>query len=121
GALFTGGFGTRNEQAAEALQVMMEVLRATATGDISAAEVDEAKSYIIGAFPLTLASNEGIASMLLMMQRFDLGRDYLTTRNRMIEAVTREDIIRVAKRLIQPERVTVIGVGDPSAHLADYR
>lgn len=121
GALFTGGFGTRNEQAAGALRVMMDTLRAIGRGEVSQQDVDEAKSYITGAFPLTLASNDGIASMLLVMQRFGLGRDYLAERNALIEAVTREDVIRVAKRLIRPEKLTIIGVGDPAGNLADYR
>lgn len=121
GAMFGGGFGTRNEQAAEALRVLMDTLRAASNGDITQAEVDEAKSYITGAFPLTLASNDGIAMMLLMMQRFHLGKDYLAERNGLIEAVTREDVIRVAKRLIQPQRLTIIGIGDPAQNLADYR
>lgn len=121
GSLITGGFGTRNEQAAQALQVMMDTLRATQNGEISQAEVDEAKSYITGAFPLTLSSNDGIASMLLVMQRFRLGKDYLANRNALINAVSREDIIRVAKNLVRPQQFTVVGVGDPSENLADYR
>lgn len=121
GELLVGGFGTRNEQAAEALRVMMQTLRATQEGDITQAEVDEAKSYITGAFPLTLSSNGGIASMLLVMQRFHLGKDYLAERNALIGAVTREDIIRVAKRLVQPDQLVVVGVGDPQGSLADFR
>lgn len=121
GAVFGGGFGTRNEQAGEALRVMMETLRAAGQGGISQAEVDEAKSYITGAFPLTLSSNDGIAAMLLVMQRFRLGKDYLAERNALIDAVTREDVIRVAKRLLQPQRMAVIGVGDPAGELAEYR
>lgn len=121
GALLTGGFGTRNEQAAQALQVMMDTLRATQNGEITEAEVAEAKSYITGAFPLSLSSNDGIASLLLVMQRFNLGKDYLTRRNDLMNAVTREDIIRVAKALIHPQQLTIIGVGDPEGNLADYR
>jgi zinc protease len=121
GSLVVGGFGTRNEQAAEALNVTMDTLRAVQNGEISEAEVAEAKSYITGAFPLTLSSNDGIASMLLVMQRFHLGKDYLQHRNDFINAVTREDIIRVAKTLIKPQQLTIIGVGDPAGNLADYR
>lgn len=121
GAMFGGGFGTRNEQAAEALRVTMQTLNDTAAGEITQAEVDEAKSYIIGAFPLVLASNDGIASMLQVMQRQGLSKDYLAERNNYIAAVTREDVIRVAERLIKPRHLTVIGVGDPAENLANYR
>lgn len=121
GTVFGGGFGTRNEQASETLRVTMDTLRATRAGQISQAEVDEAKSYITGAFPLALSSNDGIAAMLLMMQRFRLGKDYLAERNDLMEAVTREDVLRVAKRLIAPHQLTVVGVGDPSENLANHR
>ncbi|MCH2547096.1 MAG: insulinase family protein [Alphaproteobacteria bacterium] len=121
GVLFAGGFGTRNDQAAEALKVLMDTLRATQQGDISEEEVSEAKSYIIGAFPLVLASNDGIAMMLQMMQRYKLGKDYLAKRNAYMEAVSREDVIRVAKELFNPNQMVVIGVGDPSENLADFR
>ena len=121
GALFIGGFGTRNEQAAEALRVMMDSLRAVQDGEIEPERIEEAKSYIIGAFPLALADNDGIASMLLVMQRFKLGRDYLAKRNALMKAVTPEDIARVAKRLIKPQLLTVVGVGDPAESLANNR
>lgn len=121
GSLLTGGFGTRNEQAAQALEVTMDTLRATQRGEITEEEVAEAKSYITGAFPLSLSSNDGIASMLLVMQRFKLGKDYLAHRNDLMNAVTREDIIRVAQALINPQQLTVVGVGDPAENLADFR
>lgn len=121
GALFIGGFGTRNEQAAEALRVMMDALRAVQNGEVEPERIEEAKSYIIGAFPLALADNDGIAAMLLVMQRFNLGKDYLAKRNALMQAVTPEDIARVAKRLIKPQLLTVVGVGDPAENLANYR
>lgn len=121
GAAFVGGFGTRNSQAADALKVTMDTLRQVQAGNISEQEIAEAKSYITGAFPLTLASNDGIASMLLVMQRFHLGKDYLAKRNAIINAVTREDILRVAKRLINPEKLVVVGVGNPEKPLEDNR
>lgn len=121
GSLLAGGFGTRNDQAAKALQVMMDTLRITQNGEITQAEVDEAKSYITGAFPLMLSSNSGIASMLLVMQRFNLGKEYLAKRNDLINAVTRDDVLRVAKERIQPQQYTIIGVGDPAENLANFR
>lgn len=120
-ALFTGGFGTRNTQASEAMKVLMDTLRQVQAGTISEDEINDAKSYITGAFPLALASGDKLADMLQVMQRFSLGKDYLQNRNAHIEAVTKEDIIRVAQRLIKPERLVIIGVGDPSQHLADFR
>lgn len=121
GAWLAGGFGTRNEQAADALQVMMQTIREVHSGAISEAELEEAKGYLTGAFPLVLADNSGLASMLLSMQRFNLGKDYIEKRNDYIEAVKMEDVKRVAQRLLETKRMVVVGVGDPAKNLADYR
>ena len=51
--------------------------------------------------------------MLVAVQRHDLGIDYLDRRNAHIEAVTEADIRRVAKRLLDPERLTFVVVGQP--------
>lgn len=121
GAWFGGGFGTRNDQAPDALKVLAETIAAVEAGGVSEQELADAKGFIMGAFPLALADNEGIASTLMMMQRFGLGKAYITERNTLIGAVTLDDVKRVAKRLLQRNRFVVIGVGDPSKNLADYR
>lgn len=113
GALFAGGFGTRNEQAAEAITVMRDTLSQVAAGEITQEEVDEAKGYIIGAWPLSLSSNDGLAGMLQVMQRFNLGKEYLNERNTLIGAVSREDVLRVAKRLVQNDKLVLVSVGAP--------
>lgn len=116
-ATFTGGFGTRNEQAAAAWQVAKDTLKAVENGEITDAEINEAKGYIIGAWPLSLADNDGLAGMLQVMQRFELGKDYLKERNGLIAAPTREDIIRVAKRLVQSDQLVAVAVGAPEPAL----
>lgn len=121
GAALVAACGTRNNQAAEALKVMMQTLRSTLEGKITDEELADAKGYITGAYPLTLASNDGLADTLMMMQRFRLGRDYIEKRNSLIEAVTKEDVLRVAKRLLTPDKIAVIAVGNPSPTLANFR
>lgn len=99
----------------------MQTIREVHSGAISEAELEEAKGYLTGAFPLVLADNSGLASMLLSMQRFNLGKDYIEKRNDYIEAVKMEDVKRVAQRLLETKRMVVVGVGDPAKNLADYR
>lgn len=111
GGVFTGGFGTRSAESAQAMQVLNDTLATVRKGEISDKEIGEAKSYIIGAWPLALSSNDKLAAMLQVMQRFNLGKDYLEKRNGLIEAVTKEDILRVANRLIDPEKLVTVSVG----------
>ena len=53
------------------------------------------------------------ASILASMQFHDLGIDYLERRAKLIDAVTREDIARLAKRLLDPSKLIVTVVGEP--------
>ena len=72
-----------------------------------------AKQYLTGAFPLRLDTGGKISRILVQMQFKDLGIDYLIRRNSYIEAVTLDDIARVARRLLDPDRLRVVIVGDP--------
>ncbi|MGB1540369.1 MAG: M16 family metallopeptidase, partial [Rickettsiales bacterium] len=92
GHFLSGGFGTRNEQAADALKVMMNTIRTVQAGEITQAELGEAKGYLTGAWPLSLTSNSGLAGILLTMQLDGLGKDYIERRNSYIEAVTLDDV-----------------------------
>jgi len=76
-------------------------------------ELDDAKRYLTGSFPLRFSSSDNIAGMLVGMQTEDLGIDYLEKRNDYVEAVTLDDAKRVAKRLYRPDALTVVVVGTP--------
>jgi zinc protease len=111
--LWLGGLGTANAAVGRALQVVREQLARMAAGDVDQAALDDAKTYLTGSFPLRLTSNDGIAAMLVTMQVDRLGIDYLERRNGYIEAVTLEDVKRVAARLYRPDRLLVVVVGEP--------
>lgn len=79
----------------------------------SAEELRDAKTYLTGSFPLRFSSSGRISGMLVGMQLEYLGIDYLDRRNSFIEAVTLEDARRVARRLYDPDKLTVVIVGRP--------
>ena len=79
----------------------------------TADELANAKTYINGSFPLSLDSSRGIASILVSVQLEDLGIDYLNRRAEIIDAVTLADVNRVAKRLLDPAKLSFVVVGDP--------
>src|SRR3546814_20880622 len=79
----------------------------------TAEELDAAKRYLTGSFPLRFSSSDNIAGMLVGMQLEDLSIDYLDKRNSYIEAVTLEQAQRVAARLSQPDALPVVVVGPP--------
>ncbi len=111
--LYMGGVATRNDGVAQTLEIIRAEIAHLAETGVSAEELSAAKQYLTGAFPLRLDSGNKVAGILVHMQFESLGIDYLDRRNGYMEAVTMADIIRVAKRLLNPERLRVVVVGDP--------
>lgn len=110
--LLMGQVSSANETVAQVIDVVKaEWLRAT--DGITGAELAKAKTYLTGAYPLRFDGNGPIADILVGMQMDDLPIDYIKTRNAKVEAVTLADVARVAKRLIQPDQLHFVVVGQP--------
>ena len=115
GAVFVGNVATKNEAVGQSLEVIESELRRLAEQGPTAEELANAKSYLTGAYALRFESSSSIANQLLWIQIEDLGIDYVNQRNELIEAVSLEDIKRVAKRLIEADRLITTIVGKPVA------
>jgi zinc protease len=82
------------------------------------AEVADAITYLTGAFALSLDSNVKIASVLHGYQIAGRPIDYVNRRNDLIRAVTRDDVVRVIRRLFNPDSFTFVVVGQPDGMAA---
>ena len=112
-ALILGSAGTANKRAHETLSVIKTEWDKMAARGVSKKELNDAKTYLTGSFPLRFSSSGRIASMLVGMQSAQLPLDYLQTRNSLIVAVSKDDIKRVAKKLLKSENLVTIVVGRP--------
>ncbi len=113
GALYAGQFSSANERVAEAIDLVRTEWLRMATEGVSEAELEASKRYLTGAYPLRFASNGSIAGQLLGLQTAGLDRDYVNERNALVEAVTVEDIRRVAQRILAPDQLSWTVVGRP--------
>lgn len=102
-----------NDNVGPALEQIDAIWRDLAANGVTGQEVDDAKTYLTGSFPLDLTSTDAISRILVAMQREDLGIDYLETRNDHIEAVTRDSVNALARRLFDADALTTVVVGDP--------
>ena len=109
-ALVSGNTATRDDRAAETLQIIdSEIARFVEAGP-TAEELAKAKSYVKGAYALNFDTSSKIAGQLVQIQLDDLGIDYVERRQALIDAITLEDAQRVAKRLFAGGLlVTVVG------------
>lgn len=112
--LIMGGLGTANARVATSLDLVRSEWQRIAHDGVSEDELSAAKNYINGSFPLRLDSTRSIAGMLLAIQINRLGIDYIDRRASLINAVTGDDIRRVAAPLLGSEKLTVVVVGNPS-------
>jgi zinc protease len=112
--LFMGGVSTRNDRAAESLSIILGEIRQIAANGPTADELEKAKSYLIGSFPLRFDSSGKIASQLLEIQLDNLGIDYIDKRNGLVQAVTAEDVKRAANRFLANANMLVTLVGRPA-------
>ena len=111
--LYMGGAATRNDRVAETIAVVRATLARLAADGVSARELAAAKGHLTGAFPLRFDSGRKIARTMLHVRLQGLGIDYFDRRNGHIEAVTREDVARVARRLLRPDLLTLVVAGAP--------
>ncbi len=108
-----GGVATENERVGESIKVIKEVLARIAQDGPTAEELENAKQYLTGSYALRFSSSSKIANILLWTQAEDLGIDYIDKRNSLIEAVTLDDVKRVAK-FMKPDELVMTIVGQPS-------
>ena len=105
------GVGTRNDQAQQSLDVIRAEFKKIQKDGLTEAELNDAKQYLTGAWPLRFSSTGRIADTLVAVQKDKLGLDYLDKRNNYINSVTLSDTKRVAAKLYQPDALTVVVVG----------
>ena len=109
-AVVLGGTATRADRTGDALAIIEAETKRMADDGPTADELAAAKSYLKGAYALSLDTSSKIAAQLTQIQLDKLGIDYMQRRSAMIDAVTLDDAKRVAKRLFGGGMlVTVVG------------
>ncbi len=103
----------QNKNAAQVLDLMKKEWQRMRDVPVSAKELADAKAYMIGSMPLSLSSTTNIASILASLQANHRPIDYLDKRAATLNAVTAADVQRVAKRILTPDQLTIVLVGQP--------
>ncbi len=109
---FSIDFSTKNASAQQAIQIVHDTLDAIVNDGISENALQEAQRYLTGAFPLNTDSNTELVRYLNVMQRYQLGKDYLEKRNEYINGVTHAQINVVARRLFDTKEELIIMTGE---------
>lgn len=112
--LYLGQVASANDRVAEAIEVVRQEWAKLAAEGVTEDELERAKTYLTGGYPLRFDGNGRIANILVGMQLDSLPIDYVVTRNAKVEAVTLEDVRRVAARVLRPDELHFVVVGQPA-------
>ena len=105
------GFSTKES----VMEFMKELRGIRGEMPVSQAELDGAKLSIVRGYPRGFETPDQIANNLELIVTYDLPDTYFNSYIERVQAVTLEDVNRVANRYLQPDRMAVVIVGDRKA------
>ena len=106
---------TRSETTGETLRLMVDEIWKIQRERVGERELEGAQEYLTGSFPLTIETPSQIALQILNAVFFGLNMNDLQTYRERVNAVRIEDVQRVARNYLNPDRLTIVLVGDASA------
>ena len=110
-----GSVASANATIGEAISVVKDEWKRMAEDGITELELEKAKKYLTGSYALRFDGNAKIARMMAGMQLDGFVPEYINVRNERINAVTIEDIARVARTHMQPDDLRFLIVGRPES------
>ena len=110
---------TRSDATVEALRLTVDEVARLRRERVSRVELRNAQAYLAGSFPLTLETPNAIAAQVLESLLYGLDLADLPKYPERINAVTVDDIARVTRRYLHPQRLSIVLVGDASAFVDD--
>jgi zinc protease len=109
---FVAETDTRSETTAQAVRLVVDEYWRLIRDRVSDGELNGAQAYMTGSFPLTIETPSAIARQVINVVFYDLSLDELRTYRQRANSVTPEDIQRVARSYLDPDRLSVVLVGD---------
>jgi len=103
---------TKNESAHDVIAETLKELIRMQKDLVSMKELADAKAYLTGSFPLRMDTYTKIADMLTSIEIFNLGLDYPQKYAALINAITKDDIRRVAKKYLHPDKIVLVVVAN---------
>jgi hypothetical protein len=105
---------TRSEVTGEALRLIVEEFGRLQRQRVQDGELADAQAYLTGSFPLTIETPSAIALQVLNAVFYGLDLNDLQTYRERVNAITPDDIQRVAREYLRPDRLSIVLVGDAS-------
>jgi zinc protease len=103
---------TKNQNTNQAIYEILKELKKLMEKGVSPTELSEAKAYLTGSFPLRMDTNAKLVRLLSAIELYGLGLDFPAKYKKLINEVTAEEILRVARTYLKPDHFLLVVVGD---------
>jgi len=103
---------TKNSSAREAISLSLQEMKRIREELVSERELEGAKKYLIGSFPMRLDTQGKLANFLTQVEYYGLGLDYPDKYPSLIRSITKEEVLRVAKTYLHPENYILVIVAN---------
>jgi zinc protease len=121
----TGGIvaetDTRSDATAEVLRLTVDEFYKLQRERVHEGELEGAQAYLAGHFPLTIETQDAIATQVLNQLFYELPLEELQTYPERVKSVTPDDVQRVARNYLRPDRLSVVLVGNADAFVKDLK
>jgi zinc protease len=118
---FEASTNTRSEATGEVLRLVVDEFWRLQRERVGERELSDAKAYITGSFPLTIETPDAIATQVLNVLFYGLPVEQLENFRERVNAVRPDDVERVARYYLRPDRLSIVLVGNASAFLSQLR
>jgi zinc protease len=111
---------TKNESAGLVISEIVKQMKRILKEEISDEELADAKSYLTGSFKRRLDTNRKIADFLALVEFYNLGFDYIEKYPIYINSITKEDILRVARKYLNSENYVLVVIANQKKAALKY-
>ncbi|MGC2423206.1 MAG: pitrilysin family protein [Nitrospirota bacterium] len=109
---YTVGMETKNATAKTAIDETLNIIEKMKTEPVSDKELQDAKDYIFGSFASKMDTNSKIADLLSQVEYYHLGLNYFEVYYNAIHKVTKEDVLKAARKYLHPDKMDIVVVGN---------
>ena len=118
---FVAETDTRTDTTGEALRLIFEEYSRLRRDRVHERELADAQAYLAGNFPLTIETPDAIATQVLNAVFYELPLEEIPTYRERVQAVSPDDVQRVARTYVHPDRLAVVLVGNASGFLPQLK
>jgi zinc protease len=108
---WTASAGVAPKDVAQATASILAEIERIQTEPVTAEELADSQAYRTGSLPVSLETNSGLASVIIDMELYGLGLDYLQRFPALIKAITIADVQAAAQKYLSTEQIAIAVAG----------